>query len=265
MRTTLCMLTAAAGLLVGCGQRDTSETVNLAAEDDAALVARAGAPLFDGMGDYHRAITTNDPGAQRYFNQGMVMAFGFNHAEAIRAFRAAQRLDDQCAMCFWGEALATGPNINVTSKGKVVMSPEERVAAFAAIQQAIARKANASEVERDLIDALATRYNGNPDTDREPLDLAWARAMGEVVARYPGDEGIEDELHKRSSRVKFLEPTELRESIDNNKYFNVVLLGVLSEHIDLPEKSWRQAIEKRVPAGSFDGNWKAFQTGKQYA
>jgi indolepyruvate ferredoxin oxidoreductase beta subunit len=84
-----------------------------------------------------------------------------------------------------------------------------------------------------------------------------------MVEQYPT--GIEDELHKRSSRVKFLEPAELRENIENNKYFNVALLGVLSEHIDLPEKSWRQAIEKRVPTGSFDGNWKAFQTGKQYA
>src|SRR5690606_8529739 len=87
-------------------------------ESDADLVARAGAPLFEGMGDYHRPITTNDAGAQRYFDQGMVLAFGFNHAEAIRSFRAAQRLDPDCAMCFWGEALATGPNINVTSRSE---------------------------------------------------------------------------------------------------------------------------------------------------
>ena len=84
-----------------------------------------------------------------------------------------------------------------------------------------------------------------------------------MVENYPS--GIEEELHKCSSKVKFLEPAELRENIDNNKFFNVVLLGVLSEHIDLPEGSWRQAIQKRVPKGSFDGNWKAFQTGKKYA
>src|SRR5690606_20920435 len=101
-------------------------------ETRAALAARGGAPLFDGMGDYHRPITTTDPGAQRYFDQGMVLAFGFNHAEAIRSFRAAQRLDPSCAMCFWGEGLATGPNINVTSKGKAIMSPADRVAAHAA-------------------------------------------------------------------------------------------------------------------------------------
>lgn len=84
-----------------------------------------------------------------------------------------------------------------------------------------------------------------------------------MVEQYPS--GIEDELRKRSNKVRFLEPADLRESIDNNKFFNVALLGVLSEHIDLPEKSWRQAIQKRVPAGSFDGNWKAFQTGKKHA
>ena len=100
-------------------------------EQVETLVARAGAPLFDGMGDYHRTITTKDAGSQRYFDQGMVLAFGFNHAEAIRSFRAAQRLDDACAMCYWGEALATGPNINVTAKGKAIMSPEDQIAAFA--------------------------------------------------------------------------------------------------------------------------------------
>ncbi len=152
------------------------------------LVARAGAPLFEGMGDYHRVITTSDPGAQRYFNQGMVLAFGFNHAEAIRSFRAAQKLDDQCAMCYWGEALATGPNINVTSKGKAIMSPEERVAAYAAVQRAVELKENATQIERDLIDALSVRYNGDPETERDPLDRAYAQALRQVVADYPDDD-----------------------------------------------------------------------------
>jgi hypothetical protein len=70
-----------------------ANSTGAAADPDAALVARAQAPLFDGMGPYHRAISTAEPGAQRYFDQGMVLAFGFNHAESIRSFRAAQRLD----------------------------------------------------------------------------------------------------------------------------------------------------------------------------
>jgi tetratricopeptide (TPR) repeat protein len=157
-------------------------------EEKAALIARAGAPLFEGMGDYSRTITTSDAGAQRYFNQGMVLAFGFNHAEAIRSFRAAQKLDPSCAMCFWGEALATGPNINVTVKGKAIMSPADRKSAFAAAQKAVSLKASTTPVEQALIDAQAARYDGNETSDREPQDRAYAEAMRAVVAKFPADD-----------------------------------------------------------------------------
>jgi tetratricopeptide (TPR) repeat protein len=159
-------------------------------ETDAELVARAGAPLFKGMGEYTRTITTTDPGAQRYFNQGMVLGFGFNHAEAIRSFRAAQKLDPACAMCFWGEALVTGPNINVTAKGKAIMSPDEQTAAWAALEKAKAAAANKPEVERDLIEALAKRYSPTPVDDRDPLDHAWAEAIGALTQKYPEDDDI---------------------------------------------------------------------------
>ena len=109
--------------LAGCGGKTDSQSGSVPVQ---TLAQRAGAPLFEGMGDYHMPITTADPDAQRYFDQGMVLAFGFNHAESIRSFRAAQSLDRLCAMCFWGEALATGPNINVTSNGKAVMTATER-------------------------------------------------------------------------------------------------------------------------------------------
>ncbi|TFH42463.1 MAG: hypothetical protein E4H01_13435 [Lysobacterales bacterium] len=173
-------------LLSACVSPSGNVTAN-APESTLELAARAGAPLFEGMGNHHHPITTRDAMAQRYFDQGMVLAFGFNHAESIRSFRAAQRLDESCAMCYWGEALATGPNINVTSNGKAVMSAEERAAAYAALQNAIQRKGNASEVERDYIDALAARYNGDPNTDREPMDIAYANAMRGLVAKYPED------------------------------------------------------------------------------
>jgi tetratricopeptide (TPR) repeat protein len=159
-------------------------------ETDAQLAARAGAPLFKGMGEYHRVIETKDPGAQKYFDQGMVLAFGFNHAEAIRSFRAAQKLDPACAMCFWGEALATGPNINVTAKGKAIMSPDEQTAAFAALGKAQATAAGKPQIERDLIDALAKRYAPQPVDDRDALDRAYAAALGDLVAKYPADDDI---------------------------------------------------------------------------
>ncbi|MEH6542553.1 MAG: hypothetical protein V7721_01310 [Porticoccaceae bacterium] len=156
-------------------------------ESNAALVARAGAPLFDGLGTHTHPITTEDSGAQRYFDQGLVLAFAFNHAEAVRSFRAAQRLDDNCAMCFWGEALATGPNINITSKGKVIMAAEARASAYEALQKAVSRKDKVSPREQDYIDALTARYNGDPATDREPLDQAYADAMRGLANKYPED------------------------------------------------------------------------------
>ncbi len=160
------------------------------AETDAELVARASAPLFKGMGEYTRPITTTDPGAQRYFDQGMVLGFGFNHAEAIRSFRAAQKLDPSCAMCFWGEALVTGPNINVTAKGKAIMSPEEQAAAWAALEKAKAVATDKPEVERDLIDAMTKRYAPEPVADRDPLDRAYAEALGALTQKYPDDDDI---------------------------------------------------------------------------
>ena len=159
-------------------------------ETDAELATRAGAPLFEGMGAFHRGIDTKHPAAQRYFNQGMVLAFGFNHAESIRSFRAAQKLDPECAMCFWGEALATGPNINVTAKGKAVMSADEQTAAWIALGKAKAVATGKPQIESDLIDALGKRYAPEPVTDRDAFDKAYAEALGALVAKYPEDDDI---------------------------------------------------------------------------
>jgi len=170
--------------LAGCG----GEVDSRADEDPVqSLAQRAGAPLFEGMGDYHMQITTADLDAQRYFDQGMVLAFGFNHAESIRSFRAAQTLDPGCAMCFWGEALATGPNINVTNNGKAIMAPAERASARAAIDQALALMDGLTPKEQDWIRALDQRYDGQADTPRDPLDRAWADALADMAERYPDD------------------------------------------------------------------------------
>ncbi|MBK8839643.1 MAG: hypothetical protein IPO30_13335 [Hyphomonadaceae bacterium] len=181
MRLARLLLIPVAAWFAACSQKP---------ETDAELVARAGAPLFKGMGEFHRVIDTKDAGAQRYFDQGMVLAFGFNHAEAIRSFRAAQKLDANCAMCFWGEALATGPNINVTAKGKAIMSPDEQKAAWSALEKAKAVAASKPELERDLIDALAKRYAPELVADRDPLDHAYAEALGALVQKYPADDDI---------------------------------------------------------------------------
>ncbi|MDA9797889.1 hypothetical protein N9C39_03990 [Luminiphilus sp.] len=171
-------------VLYGCSD---PVAVEQSAEVKQTLAQRAGAPLFKGMGAFHMPITTRNTNAQRYFDQGMVLAFGFNHAESIRSFRAAQTLDSDCAMCFWGEALATGPNINVTNNGKAVMTPEERASARAAIDHALTLVDGVTTKERSWILALDKRYDGQRETPRDPLDRAWADALADMVGAYPDD------------------------------------------------------------------------------
>lgn len=164
------------------------------------------APLFDGMGNHHRAIATANPTAQRYFDQGLIWAFGFNHDEAIRSFHEVARLDPNCAMAWWGVALCNGPHIN-----NPVMTERQTEAAWSALQKALALREHATPVERAMIDALAKRYGdpaamqaavareakdpASPDmeamiTARRPYDEAYASAMREMRATYPDDADI---------------------------------------------------------------------------
>jgi tetratricopeptide (TPR) repeat protein len=148
-------------------------------ESRRELPAGASAPLFSDLGDHHLPITTAAPLAQRYFDQGLVLSYGFNHAEAVRSYREAQRLDPACAICLWGEAYALGPNINKA------MDPTDAPRAWEALQRALRLAPSASELERALIGALAKRYAPEPPEDRAPLDRAYADAMRAVAAAYP--------------------------------------------------------------------------------
>ncbi len=141
-------------------------------------------PLWDNLGNVSLPITTASPRAQRYFDQGLRLTYAFNHAEARRAFRMAQRLDHRCAMCFWGEALVLGPNINAPME-EHALDP-----ALAAARQAEANAPGTSPKEQALIAALAKRYSDEPGAERGALDQAYAEAMGEVAARFPDDEQI---------------------------------------------------------------------------
>ena len=131
----------------------------------------AAAPLYDGLGNVNLAITTSNPLAQRYFNQGLGFAYGFNHAAAIAAFREAQRLDPECALCFWGEALAHGPNINAPMDPAV----NARAVGLARYANWLARKGTAEE--RALTNAMLARYSPDAKADRAALDAAYADAM----------------------------------------------------------------------------------------
>src|SRR5688572_21097561 len=145
------------------------------------LGAQEPVPLLDGLGVHHYEITTSAPLAQRYFDQGLRLYYAFNHSEAVRSFREAQRLDPECAMCYWGEALAYGPNINLP------MDRFSALAAYAALEKAIGARAGASAKEAALIDALARRYAEAPPEERADLDQAYAEAMDELAERWPED------------------------------------------------------------------------------
>jgi tetratricopeptide (TPR) repeat protein len=139
------------------------------------------APLFNDFGNYHVPITTDEPLAQRFFDQGIILAFGFNHAEAARSFREAARLDPECAMCYWGIAFVLGPNINMP------MFPEAVPEAYQAAHKASELAGSASTREQALIGALLKRYAPQPVDNRAALDLAFADAMREVARQYPDD------------------------------------------------------------------------------
>lgn len=148
----------------------------VAAEDDP--------PLYEGMGEHNFKITTRSDKAQAYFNQGIALTFGFNHWEAIRAFRKAQELDPTCAMCYWAEAFALGPNINDP------MADDRLDPAFSAMSKSVMLKDHASKKERRLIDALTKRYSLDPDAKREDLDKAFSDAMAKVHAKHKKDNHI---------------------------------------------------------------------------
>lgn len=138
-------------------------------------------PLYTDLGSHHRAISTRVTKAQQYFDQGLRLVYGFNHGEAIRAFTEAARLDPNCAMCYWGTAYAYGPHVNAG------MDSASGVAAYAAVQQALAHLTHARPVEQALIRAVAKRYAAVPPADRAALDSAYARAMADVVKQFPND------------------------------------------------------------------------------
>lgn len=129
-------------------------------------------------------ITTAKPEAQAWFNQGVEYTYNFNHGQAVKAFQQAQAIDPECAMCFWGEAFALGPNINAP------MMDDAVAPAWAALRQALALRDNASDKEQALINALGYRYESAPLVDRSKLDNAFADAMDEVAREYPDDNFI---------------------------------------------------------------------------
>jgi len=142
------------------------------------------APKFQGLGGIDFKITTRSKEAQDYFNQGLMLSYGFNHAEAARSFYEATRLDSTCAMAYWGYAYVLGPNYNGG------MEEDNFQRAYEASVKAQALSENCMPIEKALIKALSVRYAANPPSDRMPLDIAYEAEMKKVYQQFSSNPDI---------------------------------------------------------------------------
>lgn len=180
------------------------------------------APLFKGLDGINFKISTSKKEVQEFFNQGMMLAYGFNHAEAARSFYEATRLDLNCAMAYWGYAYVLGPNYNGG------MEEDNYQRAYDAAIKAQSLSGNCSSKEVALINALLSRYETRPPADRKHLDVAYAAAMKKVYALYPNDPDV-GALYAES--MMNLHPWDLYEKqTKKSKAWTPELIAVL-EHL----------------------------------
>jgi tetratricopeptide (TPR) repeat protein len=137
--------------------------------------------LLSGLGSWHHPTSTKNPEAQRFFDQGFRMIYGFNHEEAVRSFKRAAELDPQMAIAWWGVAYALGPNINSD------IDPEREKSAYDSVHKALSLSSNRPANERAYIEALAKRYSNDPKADLKKLAVDYKNAMGELMKKYPDD------------------------------------------------------------------------------
>jgi len=185
-----------------------------AQHDPHAAAAAPPAALMAGLGRLHHPIATRNADAQRFFDQGLTLVYGFNHDEAIRAFERAAELDPASPMPHWGIALALGPNINLD------VDPAREQAAFDAARRAVRLAAHAPSRERAYVDAIAKRYSNDPKADLKALAVDYKNAMRALAQKYPKDldaqalyaESLMD-LHPWQLWTKDGHPTEGTEEI----------------------------------------------------
>ena len=176
LRMALFLSTALVGTLLVSASAPAHETT---AQATGAPAAGATEPLYDNLGDLSHEVSTDSELAQKYFDQGLRWTYAFNHAAAVRAFQEAQRQDPNCAMCYWGEAFALGPNINAP------MDDGATDPAVVALEKAKAAAHHGEPPEQALIEALAARYSDDPNAERAALDQAYADAMAAAYERFP--------------------------------------------------------------------------------
>lgn len=151
-------------------------TISLCAKEPASSF-----PLFDHLNYVDHPVTTTNPKAQSYFNQGLIFYYAFNHDAAYLCFEEASILDPQMAMAFWGMAIASGPTLGLD------LSIEDEKKGFAAVQKAVQLSSHSSDVEKAYIQALAKRYTDLEKPDFKALEINYQKAMQDIVERYPDD------------------------------------------------------------------------------
>ena len=139
------------------------------------------ATLMPGFGNVHHPIAMTSPDAQKFFDQGLALAYGFNHEEAERSFRRASELDPKAPMPWWGVAYVAGPNYNLD------VDPDHERIAYDAIQKATSLAAGAPEAEQAYIAALSKRYTNQTDPDYQKLANDYHDAMRALSQKYPDD------------------------------------------------------------------------------
>ncbi len=147
-----------------------------------AAAGETPARLIENLGGFRFPVSTTNAEAQKFFDQGAILMYGFNHDEAAKSFRRAAELDSSLAMAHWGVAMSVGPNYNETT-----ISPERMKAAYDAVQKGLSLAAKAPEHERAYLEALAKRFSADASADQKTLWLAYRDAMREVMRRYPDD------------------------------------------------------------------------------
>jgi len=160
---------------------------NQSAHDAHPAAPAAAAPrtaLLGNLGSYHREIKTTSADAQKHFDEGLNLLYGFNHEESFKSFELAAKKDDAAPMPHWGMALALGTNIND-------VAPAERLKqGYAHLAEAQKRKAAGSEVEQGMIDALAKRYVADPTGDQAVREKAYSDAMSALSKKFPEDNDV---------------------------------------------------------------------------
>ena len=165
--------------LVLCG---VSLCLGAVAQDHASHLQPAHpVSLVTGLGDNHHPVSTTNPQAQQFFDQGLRFIYAFNHDEAARSFQHAAELDPNLAMAYWGVAEAVGPNYNDPA------DPDRYKHAHEAVQKAVDLSASASPSDQAYIRAMAHRFPADPSSDLKKAAEDYHDAMREVVKNFPDD------------------------------------------------------------------------------